>query len=176
VKNSITNASDAILHTNCQEDLSIILFMLLYHQVSCLDYYHHSDTDKSSQTKFDISLNLKESFTVPFSINPSQLSSSNTNSQQFEIKQLEKQQFKVYESNFKLNSHLKLKIDTCNKERGRFLSSQSKNEPIDLRLKEILEEKYRLFWNFKWHGGSLLKLCNDLLYNEQFVQNTSNTK
>lgn len=159
------NSVDQIgVYSNSQEDLSILLFIILYHQVSCLDYYH-SESEKYN-SKFDLSLNLKEHLIIPFNLN---VSSQNL---QFELKQLEKQQFKTYELNYKLNSLIKMKLENYNLN----LTDPQKGDSLETKLTQILDRKFRLFWNFKWHGGSLLKLCNDLLNNEQFVQKENNSK
>jgi hypothetical protein len=42
-------------------------------------------------------------------------------------------------------------------------------------VKNVLDRKFRLCWNFHWHGGSHLKLCEDLVYNEALVQSDPDT-
>ena len=185
------SSNDLIIYSNAQEDLAIILFILLYHQVSSLDYYYSSSESSSiscsssqlqTQNKFDISSNLKEHLILPFSTSNSNTinsSSSEIHKQQPEIKQLEIQQVKVYEINYKLNALLKQKLENFNQEKSLGLSdmtSSRSNSSLDARLRQILDRKFRLSWNFKWHGGSLLKLCNDLFFNEQLVQNQTNSK
>jgi hypothetical protein len=100
----------------------------------------------------------------------------NQQPQQFELKQLERQQFKAYELNYKLDSSIKHKLERFNQEKSFNYMNDSKTEAIETRLKDILDNKFRLYWNFKWHGGSMIKLCNDLLYNESFVQSETNSK
>ena len=154
--------NDTVLHSNCQEDLSALLFILLYNQVSSLDYYYENVMDtqrmnkKSTMIQFDLSANLKNNINEPFSITPPGLQSSDV-SKQSELKQQENQQWQAYELNFRLNSILKKKLEFS-------------NEKTDINFKEILDKKFRLYWNIMWHGGSLAKLCNDLLYNQQMVQ------
>jgi hypothetical protein len=172
--------NELIIFSNAQEDLSIILFMILYHQVSCLDYYHSNESHHSIQNKFDISSNLKDSLIVPFNISNSNMinTSNDINSkQQPEMKSLESQQLKAYDINYKLNGLLKQKLDSFNQEKALSLHDMTaQNFSLDAKLKQILDKKFRLYWNFKWHGGSLLKLGNDLFFNEQFVQDQTNSK
>ncbi len=182
-QSSNLTSNDLIIYSNAQEDLSIILFIILYHQVSCLDYYHSTESSSSHhqsiQNKFDISSNLKENLLVPFNISNSNMvvSTSNdlTNKQHPEIKSLENQQMKAYDVNYKLNGLLKQKLDSFNQEKALSMHDMTGSN-LDARLKHILDKKFRLYWNFKWHGGSLLKLCNDLFFNEQFVQDQTNSK
>jgi hypothetical protein len=153
---------------------------MLYHQVSSLDYYHSSEQPQqsSAQHKFDISSNLKENLLVPFNISNSSLlaaSSADLNKQQPEIRHLESQQTKVYDVNFKLNALLKQRLDRFNQEKSLSLHDTG-SQNLDARLRQTLDRKFRLYWNFKWHGGSLLKLCNDLFFNEQFVQDQPGSK
>lgn len=102
-----------------QEDLSILLFIILFHQVSSIDYYHRGVGDG-----FDLSVNLKENFLIPFSIPSAKC-----------------QEFRVNDIN----------LDKS-------------------RFSEVLDRKFRLFWNFNWHGGSMMHLCEDLMNNEGFIQ------
>lgn len=160
---------DAILYSNCREDLSCLLFTLLYHQVSSLDYYHNmDDMAKTTSVRFDLSAHLKQSIQAPFSMN---------DLEQAEVKSLKEQQLRAYELNYKLETLLRQKLEAFRQERAYVADAgrkQLSSLPIEARLKEILDNKFRVYWNFKWHGGSLLKLCNDLLNNEAFVQNESN--
>ena len=43
---------------------------------------------------------------------------------------------------------------------------------LDNNLKEILSQKFRIYWNIKWHGGSIEQLIEDLLFNTR-IQNDS---
>lgn len=162
--NSSFTPVDVILYSNCQEDLACILFTMLYHQVSCLDYYY-SNVGSNKTLKFDISSNLKTFIQTPFNL--SELGFEQ-HYQQFEIKGLKEQQHRVYDLNYKL-------ADLCHK------IEQSRQENLSVNqtttsLKEIIEDKIRLRWNFNWHGGSLLKLCHDLLNNQMLIQNESFSK
>lgn len=169
---------DSSIFTSCQENLSIILFIFLYNQVSSLDYYYESMEMNSSAMKkideilsnqFDLNPNLKNNIFEPFNTSKSGLqynltniSSSNVcevSSKNFENKQQEKQHLQSYELNFKLKSLLKKNLEN------------ESNQLSELNLKEILDRKFRLYWNINWHGGSLLKLCNDALFNPQMLQN-----
>lgn len=148
---------DPTIYSNIQEDLTIILFMFLYNQVSCLDYYHQSiDVNQ----RFDLSLNLKEHLVIPFNM---------SKSDQFEIKQLEKEQFKTFELTFRLESLIRQKLESYNQEKTLNLHSDS-----SIDLIKILNRKLRLYWNFRWHGGSLLKLNNDLINNQSLISDNSN--
>lgn len=155
---------DQTVYSNSQEDLAALMFILLYNQVSSLDYYYESinDSQKSTNTNkklilhFDLSSNLKSNLIEPFTTSGlTQSNESFVNKNQSELKQQEKQQWQAYELNYKLNSILKRKIEYCTD---------------NIHFKEVLERKFRLYWNIYWHGGSLSKLCNDLLNNPQLIQ------
>ena len=165
---------DLSLFTNCQENLAIILFIFLYNQVSSIDYFNESmemnssttkKNDKILQSQFDLSANLKNYIIEPFNIsksgfqhNFSNVFSSNAcegSSENFEIKQ----KFQSYELNCRLKAMLKKKLGI------------ESNQKYEMNLKETLDKKFRLYWNINWHGGSLVKLCNDILVNPQMVQN-----
>lgn len=161
------------MYSNCQEDLSCLLFTLLYHQVSLLDYYHSVEAKAGSSSKFDLSSNLKFFIHAPFGMNEP-LVDQQLN-QSFEIQHLKEQQLSVFELNYKLELLLREKLETYKKERAYQGDIVHEAQPIEVRLRVILDQKFRLFWNFKWHGGSLLKLCNDLLNNEALVQNETNS-
>lgn len=183
-----------LLYSSIQEELSIILFILLYHQVSCLDYYYefsnksHSaksgdqGSNNGQTAQFELSNNLKEYLLIPFSLNPS-ISTASTASngsaktmrqqEASEIKQLEKQQLHAFEINYKLNNLIKMRTD------DKLLMTQSLNQDgfsNEYSIRHVLDKKFRLYWNFNWHGGSLLKLCNDLIYDEQLIQNKNSDK
>lgn len=151
------NIPDPIIYYNIQEDLAIILFIFLYNQVSCLDYYHQS-TEVSQ--RFDLSLILKEHLITPFNM---------SKSDQFEIKHLESEQFKTFELTYRLESIIRQKLESYNQEKTLNLQS---NTSIDLT--KILSRKLRIYWNFRRHGGSLLKLNNDLVNNQNLIPDTSN--
>ena len=183
-----------LLYSSIQEELSIILFILLYHQVSCLDYYYEfSNKSQSAKSgdqgsnngqmaQFELSNNLKEYLLIPFSLSPS-ISTASTASngstkpmrqqEASEIKQLEKQQLHAFEINYKLNNLIKMRTD------DKLLMTQSLNQDgfsNEYSIRNVLDKKFRLYWNFNWHGGSLLKLCNDLIYDEQLIQNKNSDK
>jgi hypothetical protein len=40
----------------------------------------------------------------------------------------------------------------------------------ELILKQIINKRIRLYWNKLWHGGSLEKLCDDLINNEKLIE------
>lgn len=160
---------DAILYSNCQEDLACLLFIMLYHQVSCLDYYH-ANPSSSRTTKFDISSNLKKFVQIPFSTNEL---NTQQQSQQFELKNLKDQQFKVYGLHYKL-VNLCDKLDNSKQEKLNNFSVKSQTSGL-INLREALDDKIRICWNSNWHGGSLIKLCHDLLHNEMLVQNEANS-
>jgi hypothetical protein len=163
-------------YSNIQEDLSILLFITLYHQVSCLEnYFSQDELVNTQQYKFDLSSNLKEHLLIPFNVN----SSLHVNKVQSELKHLEDQQLRAYDVNYKLNLLLKQKMEAFSQEKilnySDTFATNSSGWSLDVRLKQILDRKFRLYWNFKWHGGTISKLCNDLLYNEQFItQNEAN--
>ncbi|CAF0962770.1 unnamed protein product, partial [Brachionus calyciflorus] len=150
---------DLSIYSNIKEDLSIILFLFLYNQVACLDYYNNNNND--FKNKFDLSQNLKDYLIVPFSLK----------TEQFELKQLEKEMFKTYELNYKLEYLIKKKVELYNQEISLSVNS---NENSRLDLVRVLNRKFRLYWNFEWHGGSLLKLYNDLINNENLVNDSTN--
>lgn len=164
-------------YLTAQEDLSILLFLVLYDRVSTLEYYHSS----SSVKKFDLSLSLKESLITPFDLTNSNKSLSSNNdlasvsSHQLDIVALENDRQTAYDVNYKLSELLKQRWENFNQDRvinfNSFNASLA-NSTLDVRLRDILDEKFRLFWNFKWHGGSMLKLAYDLFYQEQLVHNS----
>lgn len=142
------------LFGTCQEDLSAILFILLFNQVSRLDFYYESIMKQKSQSdQFDLSGYLRKHLVEPFCLH------SNGDG---ELIQQEKQQWKAYELHYKLAHALKSKFSTD----GPFGSVQ---------IKRILDKKFRLYWNFHWHGGSLAKLCNDLIHNKSLIQGSEQT-
>jgi hypothetical protein len=164
-----------IVYSNCQEDLAALLFILLFNQVSSLEYYYESIMDSQRtcsnnsyiiNNQFDLSFNLKIFLNEPFNMSSSGLNNSSTKTtnnndklcDSSEIKQQEKQQWQAFELNYRLNSILKKKTEYS-------------NEKMDINFKDVLDKKFRLYWNLNWHGGSIGKLCNDLLYNPQMIQN-----
>ena len=168
---------DANIYSNSQEDLACLLFTLLFHQVSSLDYYHHHVDDiNTNMNKFDLSTNLKSYIHVPFSMTSSNEvdSSASTNQQQFpvELKNLREQQLRAYELNYRLELLVRERLEN----NGVIADTEkNKQKSINSRLSNLLDDKFRLYWNFKWHGGSMIKLCNDLLYNDAFVQTADNS-
>ena len=48
-------------------------------------------------------------------------------------------------------------------------SSSSSDFKHGINVRQILERKFRLTWNFSWHGGSLFSLCNDLINNPKTI-------
>ncbi len=166
--NNPNSQFDHVLYSvtsNIQEDASIILFTLLYNQVSSLDYYYeYESTVTQASNKFDLNLNLKDNLIIPFNINTT---NANGNVLNNEIKQMEKQQWQAYEYNFKLTSIFNSKMS---EEKLNILDSKDQFNS----LKKLLDKKFRLYWNFRYHGGSLKKICNELITNEQMVLNKMN--
>jgi hypothetical protein len=109
-----------------QEDISLILFLLFFHETSSIDRYNEDIGVMQTQVKKHFKLNsiiLK-------------------NIQQiFEICEYKRQ---ITDKNLKFNTIFK---------------------SLDNNIKEILNEKFRIYWNMKWHGGTIDRLIEDLLYN-----------
>lgn len=146
LKQSTSNSIPSTTLLTLQEDLSSILFMLLFHEISCLsqlqmdldeaiinDQQTHQET-KMYENKiiknFKLHLNILKCFNQPF--------------ETFECKR------KLVDKNYKFNTILKT------------LASSYPS------IKEILNEKFRIFWNIKWHGGTIDRLIEDLIYNNCF--------
>jgi hypothetical protein len=184
---------DDAIYSKCQEDLAIIMFLMLYHQVSSLDLYHesfanskHGDFHQTSQNAakmrqtdlhFEIHSNLKLNIQCPIGSTCSALNAAN--SKQNDLNLLEKQRLQAYDIAYKLNEMLasltwsqSLSNNSLSASQVSMMSNTRANSG-DTALKELIDRKFRLYWNFYWHGGTLLKLCNDLLHNEQVVVQTT---
>lgn len=157
------------LYNSSQEDLSAILFILLFNQVSRLDSYHELQQQQQQfssrqpdSRQFDLSHNLKNCLVEPFCL------SSSKEPSQTELKLQEKQQWEAYELHYKLATLLKTKYGGAGSGDNSVLLGAT-------QIKQILDKKFRLYWNFNWHGGSLLKTCEDLVYNPHLVQTSSDS-
>ena len=121
--------------SSVHEDLSSILFLLLFHEISSLDKLNEDlglmSTTLKTKKHFCVNSIILKYFT-----------------QTFEIGEFKRQ---LIDKNLKFNSIFK---------------------SLDNNLKEILSQKFRIYWNIKWHGGSIEQLIEDLLFNTR-IQNDS---
>ena len=120
-----------------QEELSIILFILLFNQVSSLDFYYSEASNANTKHLFTLSQHLKELFHIPF----------NTNSIMAPKK-----------SECQLKSRIKANAEVGN---ASFMSNCSISNS-SISVKAQLEAKFRIAWNQYWHGGSLDALLAEL--------------
>ncbi len=151
-KSPATTTTNSIY--SCQDDLSAVLFILLFNQVSRLEFYYEPTSKPTSMITYDLSENLKRHISAPFSLPDHPV----------DLEHQERQQWQAYELNYKLATVLKKKFT---------------DSPVSMisigDIKNVLDRKFRLCWNFHWHGGSLLKLCEDLIYNEALIQSDPET-
>ncbi len=111
-----------------QEDISSILFLLLFHETSSIDRYNEDIGLMQPQQQVKKHFKLNSILLKNFQ-------------QIFEICEYKRQ---ITDKNLKFNTIFK---------------------SLDNNIKEILNEKFRIYWNMKWHGGTMDRLIEDLLYN-----------
>ena len=113
-----------------QEDLSSILFLLLFHEISSIDKFNEDAGLMTTQHKSQV----KNQFCINAVI-------LKYFSQAFDVSEYKRQ---LVDKNFKFNTLFKT---------------------LDNSIKDILNEKFRIYWNVHWHGGTMTQLIEDLLYN-----------
>jgi hypothetical protein len=131
----IFNSQQLDSSSSVSEDLSSILFLLLFHEISSLDKLNEDIGLLKSQNTIKRQFCLNSIILKHFT-------------QTFEIGEFKRQ---FIDKNLKFNSIF---------------------QSLDNNLKEILKQKFRIFWNIKWHGGSIEQLIDDLLFNTR-IQNDS---
>ena len=108
--------------SNAQEDITSILFMLLYHELSTLEYYNDNIDLINSTMPNNKEIKLIEQY----KLNETLLRHIDTPFDVFTVKR------KIIDKNSK---YLQL------------LKSLADNGIVD-----VLSKKFRIFWNIKWHG------------------------
>ena len=217
----------AAIECDAQEDLAVILFILMFHQVSSVSYYHelsgpHSasatttatatskpSSNDSTSSLFNLDANILERVQMPFSSSGSHahanesyyLSSVLLSSQQQPQPQQQTATCPAFELNERLQALLNAKLSeekldkssSCMHSFDHDTSSSSCNATNTTMtsttaaaaatravetssIRQVLERKLRINWNINWHGGSLVKLCDDLLYNEQLISTQQHAK
>jgi hypothetical protein len=108
------------------DDISSLIYVLINHQLSCLDTTHALKTKK-----FHLNKNICKFFQQPFEV-------------------VDGSKEIILNDNDDLHS----KFNDLLSDLGGYK-----------KVKECLFEKFRIYWNIKWHGGHISKLIDDLLFN-----------
>jgi hypothetical protein len=159
--------------SNAHQDSASILFMMLFHQVASLQGHHHENESSSIKNRinsvnFELNSNLRQFIQEPFVCASSHTSNSTATS--VEHCEQENEQFKIYEIAYKLNASIKRKCESVLTQTGSSVIPSAAVANNELILKQIINKRLRLYWNIRWHGGSLEKLCEDLINNENLIE------
>ena len=175
--NAAANTGGLVRDIEMQEDSSCILFMLLFNQVSSLDYYYYFNS-KNSAT-FDLSAHLKENYCLPFNMSSTPLPHTGNECEiSVKLNSLLKSaaSSSSHSSSFLQHSifyHKDQQLTQSLNETNSNSATGPKPQPHSVAsLKSQLDAKFRLCWHINWHGGTLATLCHDLtttVANEQLV-------
>ncbi len=108
------------------EDLSSLIYVLINHQLACLD----ASQDVKIK-RFQLNKNLCKFFQQPFEV-------------------VEAFNYFIVNNNEDLHSKFNGLLNELNGFK---------------KAKDCISEKFRIYWNIKWHGGCTSSLVDDLLHN-----------